>query len=138
MLQRNKMKEMLLEAISKSFLGLKYIIPPQKGKRAVLGGSAIPRQPVARAKQASIPWPKSKNQFNISVRTLPNISDIKLIRTECFLSFLFIRVGVVESDLEASTGTERSPVSKALTDWRGDGSISGVGCDGMSTDEVGE
>ena len=34
---------------------------PQKGEE----GSAIPRQPVARAKQASIPWPKSKNQFNI-------------------------------------------------------------------------
>ena len=41
------------------------IIPSKRGKRAVLGGSAIPRQPVARAKQASIPWPKSKNQFNI-------------------------------------------------------------------------
>ena len=38
----------------------------QIGGRAVLGGSAIPRQPVARAKQASIvPWPRSKNQFNI-------------------------------------------------------------------------
>ena len=35
------------------------------GEGAVLGCSAIPRQPVARAKQASIPWPKSKNQFNI-------------------------------------------------------------------------
>ena len=66
MLERNKTKEMLLEAISKcQFLSLKCIIPPKRGKRAVLGGSAIPRQPVARAKQASIPWPKSKNQFNI-------------------------------------------------------------------------
>ena len=38
-------------------------------KRAELGGSAIPRQPVARAKQASIvPWMRSKNQLNIRVR----------------------------------------------------------------------
>ena len=65
-----------------------HIIPPKRGKRAVLGGSAIPRQPVARAKQASIPWRKSKNQFNIRVRTLPNISDIKLIRTDTTLDLI--------------------------------------------------
>ena len=35
------------------------------GEGAVLGFSARPRQPVARVKQASIPWPRSKNQFNI-------------------------------------------------------------------------
>ena len=35
------------------------------GEGSVLGCIAIWRQPVARAKQASIPWPSSKNQFNI-------------------------------------------------------------------------
>ena len=36
-----------------------------EGKWAALGGSAIPRQPVAGTKQASFPQPSSKNQFNI-------------------------------------------------------------------------
>ena len=36
-----------------------------KGKWATLGGSAIPRQTVARTRQASFPQPSSKNQFNI-------------------------------------------------------------------------
>ena len=36
-----------------------------EGKWATLGGSAIPRQPVAGTRQASFPQPSSKNQFNI-------------------------------------------------------------------------
>ena len=40
-----------------------YFFP--KGKWAALGGSAIPRQPVAGTRQASFPQPNSKNQFNI-------------------------------------------------------------------------
>ena len=36
-----------------------------RGKWAALGGSAIPRQPVAGTRQASFPQPGFKNQFNI-------------------------------------------------------------------------
>ena len=36
-----------------------------EGKWATLGGSAIPRQPVAGRREASFPQPSSKNQFNI-------------------------------------------------------------------------
>ena len=43
------------------------------GEGAVLGCSAIPRQPVARAKQASIPWPKSKNVFGTQLKSPANI-----------------------------------------------------------------
>ena len=35
------------------------------GKWVTLGGSAIPKQPVAGSRQASFPQPSSKNQFNI-------------------------------------------------------------------------
>ena len=47
------------------FLSLRVYVFFPKGKWAVLGGSAIPRQPVAGTRQASFPQPSSKNQFNI-------------------------------------------------------------------------
>ena len=46
------------------FLSLNEGFFPE-GKWATLGGSAIPRQPVAGTRQASFPQPSSKNQFNI-------------------------------------------------------------------------
>ena len=49
-------------SISILFL-VEYFFP--EGKWAALGGSAIPRQPVAGTRQASFPQPSSKNQFNI-------------------------------------------------------------------------
>ena len=42
---------------------VEYFFP--EGKWAALGGSAIPRQPVAGTRQDSFPQPSSKNQFNI-------------------------------------------------------------------------
>ena len=41
---------------------VEYFFP--EGKWAALGGSAIPRQPVAGTREASFPQPSSKNQFN--------------------------------------------------------------------------
>ena len=49
----------------------------------MLGGSAILRQPVAGTRQASFSQPGSKNQFNYS---MSSVSDIKLIRTDLFIS----------------------------------------------------
>ena len=47
------------------FLSSLNSIFPMKGSGPNPGCSAIPGQPVARMRQAPIPWPRSQNQFNI-------------------------------------------------------------------------
>ena len=58
MLQRNKMKEMLSEAISKCpFLSFKYIIPPKRGKRHHKKSFTNPSYALSNRKsQCNIKW----------------------------------------------------------------------------------
>lgn len=55
------------------------------GMWAVPGGTAIPGQPVSRAKQASTPCSLSKNQVNTKSKRIACVPGIKLRRTDTTL-----------------------------------------------------
>lgn len=55
------------------------------GMWAVPGGTAIPGQPVSRAKQASAPCSLSKNQVNTKSKRIACVPGIKLRRTDTTL-----------------------------------------------------